>query len=76
VNDKFDGDEGDRFNMQQWWWDMWRTTGRTDSSLVGGYTDIGQSLTFGGNISLGTWQIAQTPPINTVSDGGVTFAFI
>ncbi len=79
VNDKFDGDDSDRFNMQQWWWDMWRTTGRTDSSLVGGYKDVGQSLTFGGNISLRTdnsaWQIAQTPPIDTVSDGGVTFAF-
>jgi hypothetical protein len=75
VNDKFEGDQGDRFNMQMWWWDMWRTTGRTDGDLVGGYGGKGQSLTFGGNVSHSTWQIAQTPPIDTIADGGVTLAF-
>jgi hypothetical protein len=75
VNDKFDGDAQERFNMDQSWWDMWRTTGRTDNVVVGGYQDIGQSLTFGAGVSHSTWQIAQTPPIDTISDGGVTFAF-
>ena len=54
---------------------MWRTTGRTDGDLVGGYGGPGQSLTFGGNVSHSTWQIAQTPPIDTIADGGVTLAF-
>ena len=75
VNDKFDGDQSDRFNMAMWWWDMWRTTGRTDGDLVGGYGDKGQSLTFGGNVSHSTWQIAQTPSIDTMSEGGLTLAF-
>ena len=75
VNDKFDGDAQEKFNMDQSWWDMWRTTGRTDNIVVGGYQDVGQSLTFGAGVSHSTWQVAQTPPIDTVSDGGVTFAF-